>query len=82
MDRKGLPEVQPEKPAVTRKGDPFQAAFDIVQKGEPYTLEVPAVISFATGSRKETLKLDAATGRLSRCSFDEEPRSIDARRGL
>ncbi len=60
VDRKGLPDLRMENASVRRNGSMFEVSFDLVQKGDVYTLDVPVVISFIRGkSRAETVKLDA-----------------------
>jgi len=45
VDRKGLPDLRVENASIQRNGSRFKISFDLVQKGEVYTLDIPIVIS-------------------------------------
>ena len=76
VDRKGLPDLRAEHAAVQRNGSRFEISFDLVQKGEVYTLEVPVLISFISGKgRTEMVKLDAENKKVV-LFVDEEPSAV------
>jgi uncharacterized iron-regulated protein len=75
VDRKGLPELTASKQTVTRKGDLFEISFDLAQKGKPYEMELPVLISLAEGAGKELVKLDSERKNVS-LSAEREPRAL------
>jgi uncharacterized iron-regulated protein len=76
VDRKGLPDLRAENPSVRRSGSRFEVVFDLVQKGEVYTLDIPVVISLLRGgSKTELVKLDAEKKRVT-LLVDEEPGAL------
>ena len=44
VDRKGLPDLRAESATVRRSGSRFEVGFDLVQKGDMYTLEIPVSV--------------------------------------
>ncbi len=76
VDRKGLADFSMEQPRVTRKADAYQAALDISQKGQVYSLEVPVVVTLRTGStHRESVRLDHEKNPVTLQTV-EEPRTI------
>ena len=76
VDRKGLPDLRVEHASVQRNGSRFKISFDLVQKGEVYTLDIPVVISFIHGKDKtEMVKLDADKKKVV-LFVDEEPSAV------
>ena len=76
VDRKGLPELRVEHASVQRNGSRFKISFDLVQKGEVYTLDVPVLISFIHGKdQSEMVKLEADTKKVV-LFVDEEPSAV------
>ena len=76
VDRKGLPDLRVEHASVQRNGSRFKISFDLVQKGEVYTLDVPILISFIHGKdRSEMVKLEADTKKVV-LFVDEEPSAV------
>lgn len=76
VDRKGLPELRVEQASVRRNGSRFEITFDLVQKGEIYTLDIPVMISFLSGNHKtEFVRLDAEKKQVV-LVVDEEPSRV------
>jgi aminopeptidase N len=76
VDRKGLPDLRAEHASVRRYGSRFEISFDLVQKGEVYTLDIPVMISFVHGKgRMETVKLDAEKKKVV-LFVNEEPSAV------
>ena len=82
VDRKGLPDLRVEQASVQRNGNRFKISFDLVQKGDVYTLDVPVRISFVHGKdRSEMVKLEADTKKVV-LFVDEEPSDCGDRSGI
>ncbi len=76
VDRKGLPDLRVENASIQRNGSRFKISFDLVQKGEVYTLDIPIVISFIHGKdRSEMVKLEADKKEVV-LFVDEEPSAV------
>jgi len=76
VDRKGLPDLRTEHALVQRNGSQFKISFDLTQKGEIYTLDVPVFISFIHGKGKtEMVRLDAEKKKVV-LFVDEEPSAV------
>jgi len=76
VDRKGLPDLRVEHASVQRNGSRFKISFDLVQKGEVYTLDIPVFISFINGKDKsEMVKLEADKKKVV-LFVDEEPSAV------
>ena len=59
VDRKGLPDLDVKNVSVRRSGSRFEVSFDLMQKGDIYTLDVPLAITFLhSGSRTELIRTD------------------------
>ena len=77
VDRKGLPDLRAENVSVRRSGSRFEVSFDLLQKGEVYTLDIPVVISFVRGgSKTDTVRLDAGKKHVF-LLVDEEPAALE-----
>ncbi len=76
VDRKGLPDLRVEQASVQRNGSRFKISFDLVQKGDVYTLDVPVLISFIHGrAQSEMVKLEADKKKVV-LFVDEEPSAV------
>ena len=76
VDRKGLPDLRVENASIQQNGSRFKISFDLVQKGEVYTLDIPIVISFIHGKdRAERVKLEADKKEVV-LFVDEEPSAV------
>jgi len=76
VDRKGLPELRVEHASVRRNGSRFEISFDLAQKGEVYTLDVPVFITFFHGKgMTEMVKLEAEKKKVV-LFVDEEPSAV------
>jgi uncharacterized iron-regulated protein len=76
VDRKGLPDLRAENASVRRSGSRFEVGLDLVQKGEPYTLDVPVFISLLRGgNRTEIVKLEVEKKHVT-VLVDEEPGAV------
>ncbi len=76
IDRKGLPDLVAENESVRRSGSAFEVSFDLVQRGDIYTLEVPVYISFVYGGGKAfTVKIDAGKKHVT-VLVDDEPSTV------
>jgi uncharacterized iron-regulated protein len=76
VDRKGLPELRVEHASVQRNGSRFKISFDLVQKGEVYTLDIPIFIPVIHGKGKtELVKLEAETKKVV-FFVDDEPSAV------
>ena len=76
VDRKGLPELHVEHASVQRNGSRFKISFELVQKGDVYTLDVPVLISFIHGrAQSEMVKLEADKKKVV-LFVDEEPSAV------
>jgi aminopeptidase N len=76
IDRKGLPDLRLENAAARRNGNRFEVSFDLVQKGEAYTLEVPVFISLSQGGVKtDIVKTDSIKKHIV-LYVDDEPSTL------
>ena len=76
VDRKGLPDLRVEHDSVRRNGSRFEISFDLVQKGEVYTLDIPVRISFIHGKGStELVTLDEEKKQVVLYT-DEEPQAV------
>jgi aminopeptidase N len=76
VDRKGLPDVRVENASVRRNGSRFELSMELVQKGEPYTLDLPVSTSFIGGGvGMDVVRIDGEKKTVS-LLFDEEPASV------
>jgi aminopeptidase N len=76
VDRKGLPDLRVEQASVQRNGSRFKISFDLVQKGDVYTLDVPVRISFIHGKdQSEMVKLESDTKKVV-LFVDGEPSAV------
>ncbi|MGE5173967.1 MAG: ChaN family lipoprotein [Betaproteobacteria bacterium] len=76
VDRKGLPDLRAEHAAARRSGSAFEVSFDLIQKGDIYTLDVPVFISFTLGGGKaEVVKVDAEKKHVT-LLVDDEPSTV------
>jgi hypothetical protein len=75
IDRKGLPDLRLENAATRRNGSRFEVSFDLVQKGEVYTLEVPVFISLSQGVKTDIVKTDSVKKHVV-LYVDDEPSTL------
>jgi aminopeptidase N len=76
VDRKGLPDLRAENASVRGNNGMFEVSFDLVQKGDIYTLDVPITITFpGSGSRTEHIRTDTAQMHVV-LFVDEEPAAL------
>ncbi len=76
VDRKGLPGFRLQNGSVRWEGDRFEVAFDLLQEGPSYTLDLPVEIETAgeggKNRRKEWIHVDRERQRI-RLFSDDEP---------
>jgi uncharacterized iron-regulated protein len=76
VDRKGLPDLRAKNGLVRRNGSVFEVSFDLIQRGEVYTLEIPVFISFTSGgSKADSVKIDAERKHVT-LFVDDEPSTV------
>ncbi len=75
VDEKGLQDLSVTKASVKRDGDNFEISFDVLQKGNVFSLDLPAVISMGGDIKKEKLSLDGEKKSFN-VLVDEEPRTM------
>ena len=76
VDRKGLPGLSVENAAAIRNGSRFEVRFDLVQKGDVYTLDIPVSISFLRGgSKADRVTIDAERKHVV-LVMDDEPSAL------
>jgi len=75
VDEKGLQDLSVKNASVKRKGDTFEISFDVLQKGNFFSVDLPAVISMWGNIKKEKLSLDGEKKSFN-ILVDEEPRAM------
>ena len=76
IDRKGLPDLRLENAATRRNGSRFEVSFDLAQKGEAYTLEVPVFISLSQGGAKTAVVKTDSLKKHVVLYVDDEPSTL------
>jgi aminopeptidase N len=75
VDEKGLQDLSVKNASVKRKGDTFEISFDVLQEGNFFSLDLPAVISMWGDIKKEKLSLDGKKKSFN-VPADKEPRAM------
>jgi uncharacterized iron-regulated protein len=76
IDRKGLPDLRLENAATRMSGSRFEVSFDLVQKDDVYTLDIPVLISSSRGgSKADIVKIDSEKKHVV-LFVDDEPSTL------